>query len=76
MHHRFAGLVRFSCFLLPLAEETGEKQTTHALTAQQATGDQHARQLVVLTAAFFLFATLILFLVLSLAEETGEKQTT
>src|SRR6516164_4632871 len=49
---------------------------THATTTQQATGNQHARQLVVLTAAFFLFATLILFLVVSLAEETGEKQTT
>src|SRR3974377_2152718 len=38
-----------SCFLLPLAEETGEKQMTHAPTTQQATGNQHARQLVALT---------------------------
>ena len=76
MHHRFAGLVRFLAALLPLAEETGEKQMTHATTTQQATGNQHARQLVVLTAAFFLFATLVLFLVVSLAEETGEKQMT
>src|SRR6516225_3819191 len=49
---------------------------THSPTTQQATDNQHARQLVVLTAAFFLFATLVLFLVMSLAEETGEKQTT
>src|SRR6516164_8353961 len=77
MRHRFAWPRSLSsCFLLPLAEETGEKQMTHSPTAQQATGNQHARQPVILTAAFFLFAALVLFHVLSLAEETGKKQTT
>ena len=71
----FAGLVRFLAALLPLAEETGKKQATQARTAQQATGNQHARQPVICTAAFLLFATLVLFLV-SLAEEMGKKQTT
>ena len=41
-----------ACFLLPLAEETGEKQTTHALTAQQATGDQLTDDLFLVSAAF------------------------
>src|SRR6516162_8748633 len=77
MRHRFAWPRSLSsCFLLPLAEETGEKQMTHSPTAQQATGNQHARQPVIRTAAFLLFATLVLFLVVSPAEQTGEKQTT
>ena len=52
---------------------------THSPTAQQATGNQHAYQPLILTAAAFLllFAALVLiFSLLPLAEETGEKQTT
>jgi large-conductance mechanosensitive channel len=69
-----AALVLFH--VLSLAEETGKKQTTHAPTAQQATGNQHARQPVIRTAAFLLFAALVLFFLVSLAEEMGKKQTT
>src|SRR6516225_8237956 len=78
MGHRIASPSSLAtCFLLPLAEEAGKKQATQARTAQQATGNQHARQLVVLTATFLLLlAALVLFHVLSLAEETGKKQTT
>src|SRR6516225_4112251 len=78
MGHRIASPSSLAtCFLLPLAEEAGKKQATQARTAQQATGNQHARQLVVLTAAFLLLlAALVLFHVLSLAEETGKKQAT
>ena len=71
-HRRFAGLV---LLLLPLAEESGKEQTTHALTAQKAAGNQNAREPVILPATFLFFAALILFLV-PLAEEMGKKQTT
>ena len=62
--------------LLPLAEESGKEQTTHAPTAQKAAGNQNAREPVILaTAAFLLFAAFFLFLV-PLAEEMGKEQTT
>ena len=65
-----------SLLLLPLAEEPGEEQMTHAPTAQKATGNQDAREPVILTtAAFLLLAAFSLFLV-PLAEEPGEEQTT
>jgi hypothetical protein len=68
-------------FLAPLAEQTGEKQTTQAPTAQQATSNQDAREPVILTAAtsaeFLFLAAFVLILCLApLAEQTGEKQTT
>ena len=68
-----------NCFLLPLAEQTGEKQTTQAPTAQQATGNQDACEPVVLTSAaeFLFFSAFILIPFLApLAEQTGKKQTT
>ena len=69
-NHRFADLV---LLLLPLAEESGKEQTTHAPTAQKAAGNQNAREPVILTsAAFLLFAAFCLFLV-PLAEEMGKK---
>jgi hypothetical protein len=40
---------------LPLAKETSQKHTTQPPTAQQATGNQDAREPVILTAAAFLF---------------------
>ena len=50
-------------FLVPLAEDMGKKQTTQAPTAQHATGNQNAREPVILTtAAFLLFAALVLIL--------------
>ena len=46
-----------SLLLLPLAEEPGEEQMTQPPTAQKATGNQNAREPVILTAAaaFLLF---------------------
>jgi hypothetical protein len=64
---------------VPLAEQTGEKQTTQAPTAQQATGNQDACEPVIFTAAakFLFFAAFVLILCLApLAEQTREKQTT
>ena len=70
-NHRFADLV---LLLLPLAEESGKKQTTQAPTAQKATGNQNARKPVILTATtLLLFAALVLILFVPLAKETGEK---
>ena len=64
--------------LLPLAEKSGKEQTTQPPTAQKAAGNQNAREPVILTtAAFLLFAALVLILFLvPLAEEPGEEQTT
>ena len=41
-----------SLLLLPLAEEPGEEQMTHAPTAQKATGNQLTDDLFLVSAAF------------------------
>jgi hypothetical protein len=64
-----------------LAEQTGEKQTTQAPTAKQATSDQDACEPVILTAAtsakfLFLAAFVLISFLVALTKQTSKKQTT
>jgi Na+-transporting methylmalonyl-CoA/oxaloacetate decarboxylase gamma subunit len=70
-------------FCAPLANEAGEKQTTHPTTTQETAGNQQAEQPTMLVATLLVFVVFILILVLvsirfraPLANEVGEKQTT
>jgi hypothetical protein len=60
---------------VPLADETGKKQTTQAPTAQQSASDQDACEPVIFTAVLFLFFTAYVLFV-PLAEEMGKEHAT